>query len=160
MQVCPMVDFPFFGGPFGSPNLDQYLKLGQPPKKRHKCDNWTNELEWPLSGIRHWMVIDPLIGGAQYKQKQQQCPRLYGDTIILHDSINYNIFMSTGSVGWTRQSFLWGTAEVKRSLCIAFNTDSEYVDAGELCLRHESAYGYGCPCKSLGTFLTPPRWPK
>lgn len=33
MQVCPMVDFPYFGGPFGSPNLDQYLKLGQPKKK-------------------------------------------------------------------------------------------------------------------------------
>lgn len=40
-----MVDFPFFGGPFGSPNLDQYLKLGQPPKKGTNVTTELNELE-------------------------------------------------------------------------------------------------------------------
>lgn len=43
---------------------------------------------------------------------------------------------------------------------MAFNTDSECVDAGEPFHPRESAYECGYLCKFLGTFLKPLHWPK
>lgn len=38
------------------------------------------------------------------------------------------------------------------------STGTECAGAGGLCLPHVSGCGYGCPCKSLGTFWMP--WPE